>query len=178
HYLHTGRVSQDVADILQRDGIPTTPVRRPGGEPLLLAGMLFPPADLTYQLMERRIPHYPFGILDGHAVAGPLVLPGHTPCLSCLDHLYLHQDALWRSIRLQAAARPTGTTHTLSELLGALVRSILLTHLDPWRQAACPPAPLSPELTQRISIAPHALDPIREPIPAAPDCPGCELARA
>lgn len=99
---------------------------------LLLGGMVFPPGDVQFSLMSQCIPHLPFGVLDDRVVIGPLVVPGVTACLSCLDHHYRQFDSGWRGVRMQATARPAGTSAAMSTITATVVAELVQRHLLTW----------------------------------------------
>lgn len=58
-------------------------------------------------LMTVRVPHLAVTAGDGRAVVGPLVLPGRSSCLWCLDLGRADRDPEWATLRL-ATAGPGG----------------------------------------------------------------------
>jgi bacteriocin biosynthesis cyclodehydratase domain-containing protein len=74
-----------------------TPVIRP--DLLILTGRQ--PIERLAQLARERIPH--LAVLAGEAigVVGPLVLPGRTACLLCLDYVRAGNDPAWPLILAQ-----------------------------------------------------------------------------
>ncbi|MEL4151815.1 hypothetical protein MTQ22_00330, partial [Corynebacterium bovis] len=92
---------------------------------VVLVGGLFPPADLTAELMRRRIPHVPSGVLDRRIIVGPLVTPGVTPCLTCIDHDLLARDSGWRMVRGQAGGRPAAVPAAWWDLAAAVTAHAL-----------------------------------------------------
>ena len=127
-------MSAAVLQHLRRSGVDAVPVT-PGSPsfggltaetPVVLAGQLFPPEDVTRRLMENAVPHLPCGVDDGRVVVGPLVLPGTTACLSCIDTRLLSVDPEWRFLRAQSGGVPAGNSTTpLAEMTAALTASLL-----------------------------------------------------
>ncbi|MGO1950174.1 MAG: TOMM precursor leader peptide-binding protein [Mycobacteriaceae bacterium] len=103
---------------------------------VVIAGQLFPAPDVTYRLMDQGIPHLPCAVVDGGVVVGPLVRPGRTPCLSCMDGSYLAEDGDWRMVRAQAATGipPTGSavTELAAVVTAGVVRDALAAELPLW----------------------------------------------
>lgn len=145
---------------------------------LILPGGLFPPPDVQFWLHEKLIPHYPTGVIDGCLAFGPLIIPGHTACLSCIDQAYLERDALWRSTRAQATARPVSYTTAEHGLLAQITTQIIREHIIPWRDAGSDPAAIPPLLTQRqfFDTAGFAIQP--EEVRREPECVLCRMAEA
>ena len=61
--------------------------------------------------LRRDVPHLPVVYSDTHVRIGPLVTPGHGPCLYCLELAHTDADAAWPSIasQLQDKTAPTET---------------------------------------------------------------------
>lgn len=57
-------------------------------------------------LMTARVPHLALGAGDGRAVVGPLVLPGRSSCLWCLDLWRADRDPDWATLRLATSSAP------------------------------------------------------------------------
>lgn len=55
------------------------------------------------ELMTIRVPHLAVAACDGRAVVGPLVLPGRSSCLWCLDLGRADRDPDWATLRLATA---------------------------------------------------------------------------
>ena len=70
---------------------------------------------------------------DGSVVVGPLVRPGHTPCLNCLDLWRTERDPDWPAVAAQLqtlpdVADPVLATTALSA--AAFAAHEVLAHLD------------------------------------------------
>ncbi|WP_337061894.1 hypothetical protein [Kineococcus sp. G2] len=88
-------------------------------------------------LVAEGVPHLSVVLRDTDALVGPLVLPGTTPCLRCLDLHRTDADPGWpgvrdRFTRADAVAEETATASALAGLAALQV----LTHLDGGRPAA------------------------------------------
>lgn len=57
---------------------------------------------IRYQgLMRQDIPHLSILMSDDHATVGPVVIPGKSPCLQCLDLHRLDHDPAWPMLATQ-----------------------------------------------------------------------------
>ncbi len=63
----------------------------------------------TAALMARRIPHLCSSAAEAIGVVGPLVLPGRSACLRCLDLSRRDRDPAWPLIAAQLASRRPAT---------------------------------------------------------------------
>jgi bacteriocin biosynthesis cyclodehydratase domain-containing protein len=67
----------------------------------VLAGDHEPATDLVEGLMRAGLPHLVAGMRGDTGVVGPLVLPGATPCLRCVDLTRRQRDREWAGVREQ-----------------------------------------------------------------------------
>jgi bacteriocin biosynthesis cyclodehydratase domain-containing protein len=92
------------------------------------------PASLTaFAYGTRRLPHLAVCVRDGTVVVGPLVRPGLTPCLNCLDLQRTELDPDWPAVAAQLhtspdVAEPVAATTVLSAASFAAYE--VLTHID------------------------------------------------
>ncbi|HUD38585.1 MAG TPA: TOMM precursor leader peptide-binding protein [Streptosporangiaceae bacterium] len=100
------RIGRAVARILSASGVVRVMIgsitdRRP--DLAVLVGRQ--PTDLLADLVANQIPH--LAVLAGEAigVVGPLVIPGQTSCLRCLDYIRASTDPSWPLILAQLAQR-------------------------------------------------------------------------
>ena len=77
------------------------PVTRP--DLVVLVGVTDP--ELAARLMRERIPHLAAAASEAIGVAGPLVTPGRSACLRCLDLARTDRDPAWPLILAQLAGR-------------------------------------------------------------------------
>lgn len=151
---------------------------------VLLTGQLFPPADLSFQLMEQRVPHLTWGMVDGRVAAGPLVIPGRTPCLSCLDAVHLAADSRWRMVRAQATAggapADAPTLEIAAGLAAGMIRALLLDLQKAQdRKVAGPDDGTLPDLCgRRRYLDPVTLESTATEVTQRPDCAACALVAA
>ncbi|HVK23104.1 MAG TPA: TOMM precursor leader peptide-binding protein [Actinokineospora sp.] len=111
----TGLTSDDIggprADAAHRallranDSVHTARFTRRRPDLVLLTDAVVPdPAALT-ALMDRRVRHLPVRIRGGVGLVGPLVVPGTTACLTCVDHHRVDRDPGWPGIAAQLVGR-------------------------------------------------------------------------
>lgn len=92
------------------------------------------PATLTsLSLGSRRLAHLAVTVRDGAVVVGPLVRPGRTPCLNCLDLHRLDRDPAWPRLAAQLhtapdVAEPIMATTALAA--AAYAAAEVLTHIE------------------------------------------------
>ena len=110
-----------------------------GADLVVLADALATDPRLLRELHTARVPHLPVRVRDGSGFVGPLVIPGITSCLSCLDRHRTDRDAAWPALSAQlrevigCADRPT-VLATAALALGQLTRVIAGVRGTP-----CPP---------------------------------------
>lgn len=109
----------------------------PGGHPdvavLLGHGAIDPRAGDA--LLRDDVPHLAVVVRESDAVVGPLVLPGRSPCLRCLDLHRSARDPLWPRVLAQLAVprrrgRPPPEETALSTAVAGLAALQVLGHLD------------------------------------------------
>jgi hypothetical protein len=103
-----GRVAASLASLLTASGIGrvshagAAPPARP--DLAILVGR--PSMDLRADLMNRQVPHLAASADEAIGVVGPLVVPGRSACLRCLDLTRTDRDPAWPLILAQLAGRP------------------------------------------------------------------------
>jgi hypothetical protein len=70
---------------------------------VVLVGVTDP--ELAVRLMQERIPHLAASASEAIGVVGPLVIPGRSACLRCLDLARTDRDPAWPLILAQLAGR-------------------------------------------------------------------------
>jgi bacteriocin biosynthesis cyclodehydratase domain-containing protein len=80
--------------------------RARGTRPDLAVLIGIPGPELAARLMRERIPHLAVSASEAIGVVGPLVLPGRSACLRCLDLARTDRDPAWPLILAQLASRP------------------------------------------------------------------------
>jgi hypothetical protein len=103
-----GPVAALVADLLTRSGLaaagPAEYARRAStAELLVLVGR--PSLDATTELLRKRQPYLAVYAGEAIGVVGPLVRPGLTACLRCIDLARAERDPAWPLILAQLAGR-------------------------------------------------------------------------
>jgi bacteriocin biosynthesis cyclodehydratase domain-containing protein len=81
----------------------------------------------------RREPHLLAQVMETTGVVGPLVLPGHTPCLRCVALARGERDPLWPHLSAQLAGSGAVTEPcdvSLATLVGALATMQVLAYVD------------------------------------------------
>lgn len=123
------------ADALRR-AAPDLDVGRPerGLESfVVLVGPVGPATLTAFAFGRRRLPHLAVNVRDGTVVVGPLVRPGDTPCLNCLDLHRRDLDPDWQAVAAQLSTLPEGSdpvTATTALSAAAFAAHEVLTHLS------------------------------------------------
>jgi bacteriocin biosynthesis cyclodehydratase domain-containing protein len=122
--------------------------------------------------LRRDIPHLPVVFGDGQVTVGPLVSPGRTACLYCLEHHRRDADAAWAALASQLWGRRSAAQTPLVAREAAVLaaRTVLRSLTDG------SPAIASPALSLRLDAATGELT-RREWMPH-PECGCIELASA
>jgi hypothetical protein len=98
-----------------------------------------PPAGRCGQLLAVGVPHLLATTFERVAVVGPLVLPGRSPCATCLELHRVDRDAAWPTVAAQLAGPPTPVNGVrgpaacdvvLATLAAALAATAALAYLD------------------------------------------------
>lgn len=144
---------------------------------VVLAGILFPPAELSYRLMDLGVTHLTCGVVDARITVGPVVVPGVTGCLSCLDAEYQSADARWRSVRHVVTGCAAPPEEQMVEMTATVTAGIVRDMLcrretdpqgDTW---------VIPDAVRgRRYLDPLTLITTETVLPRKPGCPSCSLA--
>ncbi|GAA3393129.1 TOMM precursor leader peptide-binding protein [Cryptosporangium minutisporangium] len=108
---------------------------RPGGGPpdfvVLAAGPLPPPGDQV-RWTSAGVPHLPVLLRDGVAIVGPLVVPGRTACLTCVDQHRRDRDPAWPVLAAQLATdrRPEPAEAIVVSTAAALAAAEVTGYLE------------------------------------------------
>ena len=119
-----GRVAPDV-DV--------TPLRPGQASFAVLVGVAAPATLTALSYGRRRLPHLAVSVRDGTVVLGPLVRPGHTPCLNCLDLHRLDRDPGWQTVaaQLNDGSHCDDAVEATTALAGAAYAAAeVLAHID------------------------------------------------
>jgi hypothetical protein len=144
-----GRIGRAISDILATAGIgfvaaadeiTVRPAAAPAGAgragPVLpdlavLAGHQH--AEVAAGLMSSRVPHLAASASEAIGIVGPLVLPGQTACLRCLDFTRADNDPAWPLILAQLAGRtsePVACDAALAAAVAARAAAQALAFVD------------------------------------------------
>jgi bacteriocin biosynthesis cyclodehydratase domain-containing protein len=86
--------------------------------------------------LRRDTPHLPVVFGDESVLIGPMVEPGYTPCLYCLEHYRRDEDASWSAIASQLwGRRASSETALVSSEVAARVARLVLARLDSGRRS-------------------------------------------
>ncbi|HEY9524598.1 MAG TPA: thiamine biosynthesis protein ThiF, partial [Thermopolyspora sp.] len=78
---------------------------------------------LAGELAERGVPHLLTAAFEGRGSVGPLVLPGRTCCLRCLDLTRRDRDPAWPAISRQLGGFPVGEV-----ACGTILSAVIAAH--------------------------------------------------
>ena len=133
-----------------------------GADLVVLTDALATDPRLLRELHTLRVPHLPVRVRDGTGFVGPLVIPGVTSCLGCVDRHRTDRDAAWPAVSAQlrevigCTDRPTALA-TAALALGQLQRVIAGV------RGAAGAAPSALNTSWQIDIATHAISARRWP---------------
>ncbi len=135
-----GRLRSGVAELLTASGIgevagaeATGPASTPGARPDLAVLLGTPVPELGACLLRDRIPHLAASAGEAIGVVGPLVLPGKSACLRCLDLARTDRDPAWPLIFAQLAGRqpdPPACDAPLAAAVAAQAAAQALAFID------------------------------------------------
>ena len=97
----------------------------------VLTGHHYP--ELPASLMSDRVPHLAASASEAIGIVGPLVLPGQTACLRCLDFTRTDNDPAWPLILAQIAGRqpePAACDAALAAAVAAQAAALALAFID------------------------------------------------
>jgi bacteriocin biosynthesis cyclodehydratase domain-containing protein len=128
------RIARSMARILLASGVAQIRIgaaqqRRP--DLAVLVGR--PPLDLQAALAADGLPHLAVLASEAIGVVGPLVIPGRTSCLRCLDYIRAGRDPAWPLILAQISTRrpdPPACDAVLTASVAAQAAAQVLTAID------------------------------------------------
>jgi bacteriocin biosynthesis cyclodehydratase domain-containing protein len=128
-----GRTVEQIASTLTEAGIRVTVSATPSDGPcdlgVAVGHYVLDPVAYGFWL-RRDLPHLPVTFGDGDATVGPLVEPGSTPCLYCLEHYRRDADASWSAIASQLWGRQSAAeTALVSGEVAAMASRIVVRRL-------------------------------------------------
>jgi len=137
-----GAVALSVQRLLQDAGVgevhgAAAPGRATRRDPDLtvLADDHEPATDLVERLVRAGLAHLVAGMRGATGVVGPLVLPGATPCLRCVDLTRRQRDREWAGIREQLSrpersVTPAPSAVVVTTAVAALAVADVLAHVE------------------------------------------------
>lgn len=138
----TGPVADSLADLLTRSGLAAR-CGQPadGGEVDLLVLVGHQSPGQTTELLRVAYPQLSVTVSEGIGVVGPLVWPGSTACLRCLDLTRAERDPAWPLVLAQLSCRsvdPPACDPVLAAAVAAQAAAIVVAFADgaPPAQAA------------------------------------------
>jgi hypothetical protein len=104
----SGQIADRIADLLTRSGVAASfsdsgPLAQDGAPDLTILVGYRQPEQLA-ELHRERLPHLLVCVREAIGVVGPLVQPGRTACLRCLDLARAARDPAWPLILAQLPA--------------------------------------------------------------------------
>jgi hypothetical protein len=116
------------------------------------------------ELGHADVPHLAIDVTDGVGRVGPLVLPGRSACLRCLDQARADRDPQWPLLLAQLVDAPEEVPSTL---LAAQLAASAAAEVCTWLDDAS-----ASTLDAQLLVEPPAHQPRRCPLPRHPGC-GC-----
>lgn len=138
---------------------------------VVLADVLAPDPARVAELHANGAAHLSTRMRDGVGVVGPLVLPGRTACLGCLDLLRSAHDPGWPTVAAQLVGRPGRGDPAAVRATAALAAAQVLATLD--ATAGCGPPPPTLDTTIELDAVAGTLQ--RRTWSPQPGC-GCGAA--
>jgi bacteriocin biosynthesis cyclodehydratase domain-containing protein len=131
---HRPRVTA-AAEALRRvaPDVELAPLDRSRASFAVLVGFTAPAALTALSYGTRRLAHLAVSVRDGTVVVGPLVRPGASPCLNCLDLHRSDRDPDWGAIAAQlhtSPELPEAVTAATVLAGAAFAAEEVLTHID------------------------------------------------
>jgi bacteriocin biosynthesis cyclodehydratase domain-containing protein len=129
----SGPTVDRIAETLVQSGVLVRVAARASAEPcdlgLAVGHYVLDPDSYGFWL-RRDLPHLPIIFGDETVAIGPLVEPGVTACLYCLEHHRRDADASWSAIASQLWGRMSGSeTPLVSREVAAIACRIIATRL-------------------------------------------------
>jgi hypothetical protein len=137
---HPGTATGHPGTATGRPGTVAGPRSRPRRRPDLVILADSHGRELPGVLVSHGVPHLAASASEAIGVVGPLVLPGHSACLRCLDLARTERDPAWplilAQLASQAAADPLGCDTVLATMVAAHAAAQALTFLDQGAEGA------------------------------------------
>jgi hypothetical protein len=116
-----------------RRAAPEVKTREAGDAPGLVILTAIPSPDLTVSLVRDGVPHLAVRAAEAIGVVGPLVLPGRSACLRCIDMRKADGDPAWPKILAQvscAGPLPQACDGVLATMTATLAAAQALAFID------------------------------------------------
>ncbi len=130
----SGEVAESLTDLLTRSGLAARrgePTDRGEVDLLVLVGHQSP--SQTAELLRFARPHLAVTASEGIGVVGPLVRPGSTACLRCLDLARAERDPAWPLVLAQLSCRavdPPACDPVLAAAVAAQAAAVVVAFAD------------------------------------------------
>lgn len=99
------------------------PPRRPA-DLVVLAGPAVPGAPLVDRMLSGGVAHLAVAVRETAGVVGPLVRPGTTSCLRCVDLHRGDRDPVWPALVAQLATAPPARVDAQDTALGTMIAGL------------------------------------------------------
>lgn len=101
-------LTERVREVLERMGIPTVGASAAvaGSRVALLTDTWVTPPTRVSELMAGDVPHLPIVVEAAATIIGPAVVPGATPCTTCIHLARTELDSAWPVLAAQLAHTP------------------------------------------------------------------------
>jgi hypothetical protein len=129
-----GLIADSLADLLTRSGLAARREQPAGGgevDLLVLVGHQSP--SQTAELLRFARPHLAVTASEGIGVVGPLVWPGSTACLRCLDLTRAERDPAWPLVLAQLSCQsvdPPACDPVLTAAVAAQAAAVVVAFAD------------------------------------------------
>ena len=130
---------------------------------VVLADQPVPDPLLTASLVAESIPHLSARAAEGCGLVGPLVVPGRTSCLRCLDLYVTRVDACWPLLAAQLCGASQVTDAATTQAVAAFAAAQALRALDPAAERL-------PTHDGAIELDTHTAESRRIPLSVHPAC--------
>ncbi|GEL18654.1 TOMM precursor leader peptide-binding protein [Pseudonocardia asaccharolytica] len=144
----------------------TTRRARSAPDLIVLADALTVEPATARSLTAAGVEHLHVRLRDGRGVVGPLVLPGRSACLECLERRRAEHDPSWPAIATQLDGVRGGADPPTAVATAGLATAQALAAVD--GPAAGPVAPAAVDATLELDVAAGTL--IRRTWAVCPDC--------
>lgn len=158
------------ADVVRRVAPGTSAGRPPARarpDLCVLADSVVPEPTRLVALHRDRVAHLPVRLRDGIGVVGPLVLPGRTACLGCVELHRCARDSGWPSVAAQLVGRPGRGGNAAAAATAALGVAQVLAALDVAGGSASAAPPV---LGAALELDVTSGEVLHRPWPAHPEC--------